>query len=117
MKDFFYSLFPPGPLLSATLVGYSKAWLLQQKLRGYPHLHSIFLKMVGYPLDLNHPKTHNHFLNWIKFHRKSPLVAVTSDKVLVRDYIKNQEEHHSKKSFQKEYDEFIEKFGFQKFEG
>ena len=33
----------------------------------------------------------------------------------VRTYIKNQEEHHKKKTFQQEYDEFIEKFGFQKF--
>ena len=33
----------------------------------------------------------------------------------VRNYIKNQEEHHLKKSFQQEYDEFIEKFGFKKF--
>lgn len=32
----------------------------------------------------------------------------------VRDYIKNQEIHHSKKTFQDEYDEFISKFGFQK---
>jgi len=33
----------------------------------------------------------------------------------VRNYIKNQEEHHKKKIFQQEYDEFIEKYGFQKF--
>ncbi|MEO6233345.1 MAG: transposase [Ferruginibacter sp.] len=33
----------------------------------------------------------------------------------VRNYIKNQEEHHLKKTFQQEYDEFIKKFGFQKF--
>jgi REP element-mobilizing transposase RayT len=33
----------------------------------------------------------------------------------VRDYIKNQEEHHLKKSFQEEYDEFISKYGFEKF--
>jgi putative transposase len=33
----------------------------------------------------------------------------------VRDYINNQEEHHKKKSFQDEYDQFIEKLGFQKF--
>ena len=31
----------------------------------------------------------------------------------VRDYIKNQEEHHRKKTFQEEYDEFIEKYGFE----
>ena len=30
----------------------------------------------------------------------------------VREYIKNQEEHHKKKTFQQEYDEFMEKYGF-----
>ena len=30
----------------------------------------------------------------------------------VREYIKNQEEHHSKKTFQEEYDEFMQKYGF-----
>jgi len=33
----------------------------------------------------------------------------------VREYIKNQEEHHKRKTFQEEYDEFIIKYGFQKF--
>lgn len=33
----------------------------------------------------------------------------------VREYIKNQEEHHTKKTFQEEYDDFILKYGFQKF--
>ncbi len=33
----------------------------------------------------------------------------------VREYIKNQEVHHSKKTFQQEYDEFILRYGFQKF--
>ena len=32
----------------------------------------------------------------------------------VRDYIKNQETHHDKKTFEEEYDEFILKFGFKK---
>lgn len=32
----------------------------------------------------------------------------------VRDYIKNQEIHHTKKTFQEEYDDFILKYGFQK---
>jgi REP element-mobilizing transposase RayT len=32
----------------------------------------------------------------------------------VRDYIKNQEEHHHKKTFQEEYEELMLKFGFQK---
>lgn len=33
----------------------------------------------------------------------------------VREYIKNQETHHGKKTFQQEYDEFMIKYGFQKF--
>ena len=33
----------------------------------------------------------------------------------VRNYIKNQESHHGKKTFQEEYDEFIDKYGFKKF--
>lgn len=33
---------------------------------------------------------------------------------VVRKYIRNQEEHHKKKSFQMEFDEFIEKYGFEK---
>lgn len=33
----------------------------------------------------------------------------------VRNYIKNQEEHHTKKTFQQEYVEFIEKYSFKKF--
>lgn len=32
----------------------------------------------------------------------------------VRDYIKYQETHHKKKTFQEEYDEIISKFGFDK---
>ncbi len=32
----------------------------------------------------------------------------------VRDYIKYQEEHHSKKTYQEEYDDFISKYGFTK---
>lgn len=35
----------------------------------------------------------------------------------VRNYIKNQEAHHSKKSFQQEHDEFISKYGFERFDG
>ena len=33
----------------------------------------------------------------------------------VREYIKNQEKHHRKKTFQDEYDEFILRYGFEKF--
>ena len=40
-------------------------------------------------------------------------VSVSESHVkMVRDYIKNQEEHHRKKSWQEECDEFIVKYGF-----
>ena len=35
----------------------------------------------------------------------------------VREYIKHQEEHHSKKTFQEEYDGLISKYGFERFDG
>jgi putative transposase len=35
----------------------------------------------------------------------------------VRAYIKNQEAHHERKTFQQEYDELIAKYNFQKFVG
>lgn len=34
---------------------------------------------------------------------------------VVRKYVGNQEEHHKRKTFQQEYDEFISKYGFVKF--
>jgi len=44
-------------------------------------------------------------------------VSVSESQVkTVRSYIKNQETHHSKKTFQQEYDAFIENYGFQVFE-
>ena len=61
-----------------------------------------------------------HGLTKEKFEWQDEYFAVSvSESVIdkVRDYIKNQEEHHSKKTFQQEYDEFISKFGFQKFDG
>ncbi len=45
-------------------------------------------------------------------------VSVSESKIdAVRNYIKNQEEHHNKKSFQEEYDAFILRYGFEKIKG
>ncbi len=58
------------------------------------------------------------FLNGSKFEWQDEYFAVSVSESMidkVRNYIKNQEEHHKKKSFQEEYDEFISKYGFQKF--
>ena len=43
-------------------------------------------------------------------------VSVSESQIeTVRNYIKNQEEHHKHKTFQQEYDEFMIKYGFEKF--
>ncbi len=45
-------------------------------------------------------------------------VSVSESQIdIVREYIRNQEKHHSKKTFTEEYEEFIQKFGFKKFYG
>ena len=56
-----------------------------------------------------------HNLTQEKFEWQDEYFAVSvseSDVNRVREYIKNQEEHHTKKTFAQEYDEFIEKYGF-----
>jgi len=53
-----------------------------------------------------------------KFEWQDEYFAVSvSESVLekTRNYIKNQEEHHKTKTFQQEYDEFISKYGFEKY--
>ncbi len=57
-------------------------------------------------------------LTQTKFEWQDEYFAVSvSESVVnkVRDYIKNQEEHHQKKSFMDEYNEFMQKYGFEKF--
>lgn len=45
-------------------------------------------------------------------------VSVSESQInAVRDYIKNQEEHHRKKTWEEEYEEFISKYGFNKIKG
>ena len=48
----------------------------------------MFKKKFGYKLDLKHPKTYNEKINWIKAKYYNPLYEKCSDKILVREYIK-----------------------------
>lgn len=59
-------------------------------------------------------------LSKFKFEWQDEFISVSvSESVLpkLREYVKNQEKHHKIKTFEEEYDEFIEKFGFKKFSG
>jgi REP element-mobilizing transposase RayT len=55
-----------------------------------------------------------------KFEWQDEFFAVSVSESMIdkaRNYIKNQENHHKRQTFQEEYDEFILKYGFQKFKG
>ena len=66
--------------------------------------------------ESSHWVNKNKLLN-TKFEWQDEYIAVSvseSQINRVRDYIKNQEVHHRKMTFQEEYDLFIEKYGFKK---
>lgn len=48
----------------------------------------LFRIKLGYPLNLNDPKTYNEKLQWIKLNDKNPLMVKCCDKYTVRNYIK-----------------------------
>ncbi len=60
---------------------------------------------------INHEK-----LTPFKFEWQDEYIALSvSDSLVdvVREYIKNQEEHHRKKSFAEEYEQFMQEYGFE----
>jgi hypothetical protein len=62
---------------------------IKEALLGYPKLKKMFAHQNGYPLDLQNPQTHNARINWKKVFDRDPLLTLTSDKVSVREYVKN----------------------------
>ncbi len=44
-------------------------------------------QMMGYPLDLKHPKTFNEKLQWMKLYDRNPIYPVLVDKVKVKDWV------------------------------
>ncbi|MEL3908995.1 MAG: ATP-grasp fold amidoligase family protein [Treponemataceae bacterium] len=48
-----------------------------------------FKLMLGYPLDLENPKTFNEKLNWLKLNDRKPEYTKLVDKYAVREYIAN----------------------------
>ena len=49
----------------------------------------LFRLKVGYPLNLEHPRTYNEKLQWIKLHDCNPLMAQCCDKYAVREYVES----------------------------
>lgn len=50
-------------------------------------LKRMFKKNVGYPLNLDNPKTFNEKLQWLKLHDHNPLYTTMVDKYAVKKYI------------------------------
>ena len=50
-------------------------------------LKDVFQKRVGYPLDLDNPKTMNEKIMWYKLYYQDPLITKCSDKFAVKDYV------------------------------
>lgn len=51
------------------------------------YLRCVFKAETGYRLDLNHPKTYNEKLQWIKLFDRRPEFVIYADKYRVREYI------------------------------
>jgi len=61
---------------------------LDQKLN-YAIFKARFYRTVGYWPDFSEPKTFNEKINWRKIHDRNPAYTIISDKLRVREYIRN----------------------------
>ena len=52
------------------------------------YLKAVFKAETGYPLDLEHPKTYNEKLQWLKLYDRKPEYVIYADKYKVREYIR-----------------------------
>jgi REP element-mobilizing transposase RayT len=60
----------------------------------------------------------NSFVSKFEWQDEYLAISVSESNLsIVREYIKNQERHHQKKSFEEEYKAFIEKLGFNQIRG
>ena len=52
-----------------------------------PYLKLLYRCAMGRPLDLEHPKSYNEKLQWLKLHDRDPLYTRLVDKLAVKDYV------------------------------
>lgn len=67
---------------------WERAYFLKEKMRGFPKMHAFFYHNHGYQLDLKQPFTHNQRIVHKMIMDRNPLIVLTSDKVRVREYVK-----------------------------
>ncbi len=64
-----------------------KLFTIKERLQKYKYLKNLFEERVGYKPDFENPTTFNEKINWKKINDRNPLLPITADKILVRDYI------------------------------
>lgn len=80
-NDNFYILIEP----LKRIVDKIKSKLIKDK----DFIQKAFLKNLGYELNLDNPQTLNEKIQWLKFYDKKDLLTICSDKLKVREYVKN----------------------------
>lgn len=78
-----------GYFLINTLFEVYRFWKYY-RLKDIPYLKEKFLRMQGYPLDLENPKTLNEKLQWLKLYDIRPIYTTLADKYGVRSFIQEQ---------------------------
>lgn len=51
------------------------------------YLQAKFYLLLGYPLDIEHPRTFNEKLQWLKLYDHNPLYHILADKLTVKNYV------------------------------
>jgi hypothetical protein len=58
-----------------------------ERLRGYPSEKTRFMEKMGYPLNLESPKSFSEKIVWKKLNDRNPLLPITADKLRVRKFL------------------------------
>lgn len=66
---------------------YLDKWLLVNILSNKSYLKWKFKRLVGYPLDLNNPRTYNEKLQWLKLYDYHPEYSMMVDKIEAKQYV------------------------------
>jgi hypothetical protein len=67
---------------------YERTYIFIDKLLDYKILKKRFFNLYGYPLNLKEPQYFQEKINWKKLYDRNPLLPITTDKYMVREYIK-----------------------------
>lgn len=90
MKDFlkkYYHNSEIGFYFTRPIARLYHIFLMDKLLSQKAYLKKKFKRYFGYPLDLEHPKTLNEKISWLKLHDRNPLMGQSADKYAVRDFI------------------------------